>query len=86
MPHVEGYVVEIRPWRPRWPVYALIVAVFAGLIALLLTKILFPGLLENVSFERPAEFYEQRARDRPYVLMFAAGAAIVFETVRRLLR
>jgi len=78
--------VATGSWRPKWPVWAMILAVFAGLIALLLTKILFPPLVENISFERPAGFHEQKLRDTPYVLMFGVGAAIVFETVRRLLK
>ena len=73
-------------WRPKWPVWALIIAVYAGIFALLLTKILFPELVENISFGRPAGFHEQQIRDTPYFLMFGVGVAIVFETVRRLLK
>ena len=74
-------------WRPKWPVWALIIAVFAGLIALLLTKILFPELVENIPLEhRTPGYHEEKISTTPQRIMFAVGVAIVFETVRRLLK
>jgi hypothetical protein len=56
---------------------------FAGLTALILAKIFFPDLVETISWRR-ASFYDV-VTDR-HALMFGVGVAIVFETVRRLLK
>ena len=80
-------VMEMRPWRPKWPVYALIIAVYAGIIGLILAKMFVPDLVENIPYEhRPPEFYEEKLRNLPQNFMFGVGVAIVFETFRRLLK
>jgi hypothetical protein len=57
---------------------------FAGLTALILAKIFFPDIVENISWRRTNSFYDV-VTDRN-ALMFGVGVAIVFETVRRLLK
>jgi hypothetical protein len=80
-------VVATGSWRPKWPVWALIIAVYAGIIGLILAKMFVPDLVENIPYEhRPPEYHEEKMRTAPQRLMFAVGVAIVFETVRRLLK
>jgi hypothetical protein len=46
-----------------------------------------PDLVENIPYEhRPPEYHEEKMRTTTQRLMFAVGVAIVFETVRRLLK
>jgi hypothetical protein len=80
-------VVATGSWRPKWPVYALIVAVFAGIITLLVATLISPALAEVIKLERhPDIFYEGRIRETPSLLLFAAGVATVVAVFRALLK
>ena len=80
-------VVATGSWRPKWPVWALIIAVYAGIITLLITSLFFPDIAEVIKLERyPDSFYEDRIREKPSLLLFAAGVAAVVAIIRALLK
>lgn len=80
-------VVATGSWRPKWPVWALIIAVYAGIITLLISSLFFPDIAEVIKLERyPDIFYEDRIREKPSLLLFAAGVAAVVAIIRALLK
>jgi MFS family permease len=80
-------IVATGEWRPKRPVIFLFVAIFAILIILLIGAIIYPELASILKLERhPDSFYENRIRETPSMLLFAAGVAMVVAIISRLLK
>ena len=74
-------------WRPNRFVVFLIVSVFASIIILLIGLIIFSDLASIINLEkRPDSFYDNRIKEMPSTLLFAASGATLVAVIRMFLK